>query len=75
MFELANFESGETFYAVENLHLKSRDEAKASLAVRVVTLSLAERSRADIWMFAGVIDPLTDPALPPLLDFVRHVAP
>lgn len=74
VFEFANLVHGETFYAVENWSLQG-GEINASLGMRVVTRELTGRSRADTWMFAGVIDPLTDPVSRPLLDFVRRVAP
>ena len=59
---------------MENWSLQG-GEINASLGIRVVTRELTGRSRADTWMFAGVIDPLTDPVSRPLLDFVRRVAP
>ncbi len=73
VFEFANLVHGETFYTVENWSLQG-GEINASLGVRVVTRELSERSHADTWMFAGVIDPLSGPGSPPLLDFVRRVA-
>lgn len=74
VFEFANLVHGETFYAVENWSLQG-GEVNASLGMRVVTRELSGRSRADTWMFAGVIDPLSDPVSPALLEFVRRVAP
>lgn len=73
VFEFANLVQGETFYVVENWSLEG-GEVSASLGMRVVTRALTARSRADTWMLAGVIDPLSSPASVSLLEFVRRAA-
>lgn len=73
VFEFANLVFGETFYVVENWSLGG-GEVSASLGMRVVTRELTGRSRADTWMLAGVLDPLSVPAPTPLLEFARRAA-
>lgn len=72
VFEFANLVAGEPFYAVENYALHSAVRASAGLALQARTLTA--RSRADTWLVAGVISPLSAPTAPELPRLLGKVA-
>ncbi|KAF1015583.1 MAG: HTH-type transcriptional regulator CdhR [Stenotrophomonas maltophilia] len=74
VFELANRASGQRFYTVECLSLPGGLLAP-TFGPAVQTRALTARSRADTWMVPGVIDPLSQPPAPALVQRLRQLAP
>ncbi|WP_322045569.1 GlxA family transcriptional regulator [Paraburkholderia sp. J67] len=74
VFEYANMTAGEAFYSLENFSVEGGD-VRSSLNVSVGTRALRGRLEIDTWIVAGVNDPLSDPASPEILAFLRKTAP
>jgi len=66
--------AGEPFYEVENFSVAG-GEVRASVGLSVATRALDAGSKADTWIFTGVIQPLIRPTAPAELAFARRVSP
>lgn len=73
VFEFANAEAAQPFYAVENYSLEG-GEVRSSLGLSVATRRLVPSSRADTWIVGGVLDPLAAPAPAREVAFVRKAS-
>lgn len=71
VFEHANRETGEAFYALDCYSVEG-GAVLSSSGVRVDTRPLASCTQADTWLVAGVSDPIADPARPEVLKFLRR---
>ena len=71
VFECANDLAGSPFYAIENFSAEGGG-VRTSLGLSIDTRPLGRSSQADTWIVAGVNDPLTNPAPPNVLRFLRQ---
>jgi len=75
VFEVANMELGEPFYAIDTWSARG-GEVRSSLGMTVSTRPLsAARGRIDSWLVGGVLDPRRDHAEEAVLRFLRREAP
>lgn len=74
VFEVANMELGEPFYAIDTWSARG-GEVRSSLGMTVSTRPLsAARGRIDSWLVGGVLDPRRDHAEAAVLRFLRREA-
>lgn len=74
VFEFANFVAGEAFYELEN-YSAAGHQVRSSVGLSVTTKALDADSKADTWIFTGVVQPLNHPTPAAELAFARWVSP
>lgn len=72
VFEMANLVADRPFYSVESYALGSA--ARASTGLTLQARPLTARSRADTWLVAGVLAPLSTPMAPALSRLLAKIA-
>ncbi|GHC87895.1 AraC family transcriptional regulator [Pseudorhodoferax aquiterrae] len=72
VFEMANLVADRPFYGVESYALGSA--ARASTGLTLQARPLTARSRADTWLVAGVLAPLSTPMAPALSRLLGKIA-